>query len=219
MMTSGRKKLQSKGSMVIWAFFLLETAAALAQSGGTFTPTGSTTIARSGHTATLLPNGKVLIAGGYTGSVQLASAELYDPATGTFARTGDMTTARAGNTAVLLPNGKVLILGGVSAELYDPSTGTFTATGAPVPPNLFSGVGASAVLLANGSVLYGNELYDPITGTFSLAGNPFLANVASLLADGRVLLADIYWPVSPYAALYDPAVVRRWDRGGPAGQR
>jgi hypothetical protein len=192
--------------MVIAAFFLLESAAALAQSGGTFTPTGSTTIARSGHTATLLPNGKVLIAGGYTGSVQLASAELYDPATGTFARTGDMTTPRAGNTAVLLPNGKVLIAGGVSAELYDPSTGTFTVTGDPVAPGLPFGGGASAVVLANGSVLYYSQLYDPITGTFSLAANPFWANVVSLLADGRVFLGDTGWlEVWPYAVLYNPA--------------
>lgn len=201
-----RNKLQCNGSVVIAAFFLFQSAAALAQSGGTFTPTGSTTIARTGHTATLLPNGKVLIAGGYTGSVQLASAELYDPATGTFARTGDMTTPRAGNTAVLLPNGKVLIEGGVSAELYDPSTGTFTATGDPVAPGLplSTPASAGAVLLANGSVLFG-QLYDPITGTFSLGASPFWANVVSLLADGRVFLGDTGWQVWPYAVLYNPA--------------
>ena len=202
-MTGGPKELQSKGLMVIATFFLLESAAALGQSGGTFAPTGSMTIARSGHTATLLPSGKLLIAGGYTGSTVLANAELYDPLTGTFARTGDMTTARAGHTAVLLPNGKVLISGSAriqgstSAELYDPSTGTFTAHG-PVPPN-FSG-GGGAVLLANGKVLCGNALYDPITGTFSVATIPFDAVVTALLADGRVLLANNY-----YAALYDPA--------------
>src|ERR1700683_3382482 len=123
-----------KTSLTLQVLFFAAGAAALAQSTGTFAPTGSMTIARSGHTATLLPNGKVLIAGGYTGSVQLASAELYDP--GTFAPTGDMTTPRAGNTAVLLPNGKVLIAGGLSAELYDPSTGTFTATGDSVAPGL-----------------------------------------------------------------------------------
>jgi hypothetical protein len=108
---------------------------ALAQSPSTFTPAGDVTSPRWGHTATLLPNGNVLIAGGSTqvpGTDRLASAELYDPATGTFAPTGSMITSRAKHTATLLPNGKVLIAGGsgdASAELYDPSTGTFTATG------------------------------------------------------------------------------------------
>ena len=71
-------------------------------------PTGPMSVGRFGHTATLLPNGKVLVAGGY-----IASAELYDPASGTWTNTGSMSTARAGHTATLLPNGKVLVAGGV----------------------------------------------------------------------------------------------------------
>jgi large repetitive protein len=219
MMTRGRRKLQSKGLMVIAAFFLLESATALAQSGGTFTPTGSITIARSGHTATVLPNGKILIAGGYSGSARLASAELYDPATGTFARTGDMTTPRAGNKAVLLPNGKVLIAGAgdVGAELYDPSTGTFTATGGPIPGAFPQAEGTTAILLADGTALFGLQLYDPIMGTFSIDGSAFWADQAFLLPNGRVFLAKIDWPVlSLYAAVYDP--VSRWTQstGAPA---
>ena len=71
--------------------------------------------ARSCHTATLLPNGKVLITGGVNGtSTTLASAELYDPAMGSFSTTGSMTAARSGHTTTLLPNGKVLVTGGVS---------------------------------------------------------------------------------------------------------
>ena len=85
---------------------------------------------RADHTATLLPNGKVLIAGGYNNDnglngTFLASAELYDPTAGTFTVTGSMSVARCNHTATLLPNGMELIAGGfssteelASAELY-----------------------------------------------------------------------------------------------------
>ncbi len=101
-------------------------------SAGTCTATGSMTVARAYHTATLLNNGKVLVAGGSASQVgTLASADLYDPGAGIFTATGSMTVARSQHTATLLSNGKVLIAGGgvASTELYDPSTGTFTATG------------------------------------------------------------------------------------------
>lgn len=90
---------------------------------------------RSGHTATLLPDGKVLIAGGMRRNQDFyKSAELYDPATGRFQRTGEMSIGRVGLVAALLRSGKVLIAGGWisshsttdSAELYDPTTGKFT---------------------------------------------------------------------------------------------
>src|SRR5260370_28627898 len=79
---------------------------AVAQSRGTFAPTGDMTIPRWGHSATLLPNGKVLIAGGSRGSTQsgynwVASAELYDPARGTFTPTGDMNIPRGTHTTTL----------------------------------------------------------------------------------------------------------------------
>jgi hypothetical protein len=83
-----------------------------------FEETGSLANARSGHTATLLPNGKVLAAGGFG----LASAELYDPASGTWTVTGKLINRRFSHTATLLPNGKVLVAFGYSepsAELYD----------------------------------------------------------------------------------------------------
>ena len=128
----------------------IEAPEASAQTPGTFTPTGNMTTPRFSHTATLLPNGKILFAGGIseyspdkfvkgTCNCTLASAELYDPSTGMFTPAGNMTTPRSGHTATLLPNGRVLITGGnseykqncnctlASAELYDPSTGTFTS--------------------------------------------------------------------------------------------
>ncbi len=100
--------------------------------------TGSLKTARFHHTATLLPDGRVLVVGGEQGHTPLASAELYDPATGTWSATGSLNTARDSHTATLLPSGKVLVAGGretdpgpslASAELYDPATGTWSPTG------------------------------------------------------------------------------------------
>src|SRR5205807_8010904 len=113
---------------------------ATATQSGTWTATGSMNFARIVFTATLLTNGKVLVAGGFDGTATLSSAELYDPATGLWTPTGSMTTPRLGHTATLLQDGRVLVAGGTigcgcscsalaSAELYDPITGTWTLTG------------------------------------------------------------------------------------------
>ncbi|WP_233587330.1 kelch repeat-containing protein [Corallococcus sp. CA049B] len=90
--------------------------------------------ARFDHSATVLPSGKVLVAGGDPGTTTyLSSAALYNPATNTWAATGSMTQARSAHVAVLLSSGKVLVIGGTfgsttTAELYDPATGTWSAT-------------------------------------------------------------------------------------------
>jgi hypothetical protein len=191
-------------------------ATVFAQPSGTFTRTGDMTAARSFHTATLLPDGRVVVAGGSTDSrSSLTSAELYDPRSGTFRPTGDMTTGRRGHTSTLLPDGRILLAGGysgpgtpaASAELFDPSSGTFKATGAMETAR----VGHTAIVLSNGKVLvvggYGTsgypnvaaaELYDPLTGTFTAAG-PYVGRggcdfcaPATLLADGRVLFPGQY---------------------------
>ena len=171
-----------------------------------------------GHTATLLPNGKVLLAGGfvnsvwdYSDSVSGNGAGLYDSATGVFSGTGNMTANRGDHTATLLANGKVLITGGAdqdptgtglaSAELYDPSTGTFTQTGSMAVGRFLH----TATLLQSGKVLIVGgaltsasdpvataEVYDPATGTFTMTGAMATAreqHTATLLADGRVLIA------------------------------
>jgi N-acetylneuraminic acid mutarotase len=103
---------------------------------GTWSTTGSMNVGRQSHTATLLKDGKVLVAGGTDGYDWLASAELYNPSTGTWSTTGSMNVARFSNTATLLNNGKVLVAGGyvlpsplASAELFDPVAGTWSTTG------------------------------------------------------------------------------------------
>src|SRR5438034_1381370 len=96
-----------------------------------WTPSGSMATARELHTATRLPDGRVLVAGGYGGGGSyLASAEIYDPASGTWATTGSMGHKRGSHTATLLPDGRVLVAGGygplvlASAEIYDPASGS-----------------------------------------------------------------------------------------------
>jgi N-acetylneuraminic acid mutarotase len=126
---------------------------------GTWRTTGSLTAARGLPTATLLPDGTVLVAGGAGSSGVLASPELYDPAKGTWRTTGSLSTARVWHTATLLPDGTVLVAGGrnqggqlepfASAEIYDPATGTWRATGSLTTARQ----NHTATLLSNGTVL------------------------------------------------------------------
>ena len=163
-------------------------------------------IGRENHTATLLDNGKVLVAGGFDNT-----AELYDPVAKTFSNTGGLSTARQFASANLLPNGQVLVAGGLAggttgigtAELYDPAAQTFSLTG-----NLNTARGAhTGTLLTDGTVLIAGgfnvnvtpsdilasaEIYNPSTSTFTNTGS-LTANrwqhTATLLNDGSVLIA------------------------------
>ena len=173
-----------------------------------FSATGSMAVPRLQFTATLLRNGKVLVAGGINGTDNPATSELYDPATGSFVATGTMITPRASHVATLLSDGRVLFAGGTesyglgntplaSAELYDPTTGLFTATGSMGS----SRTQPSATLLPNGKVLVAGEdgiagqtaeVYDPGSGTFSITASMISqrgGHTATLLPDSRVLLA------------------------------
>jgi hypothetical protein len=138
--------------------------------------------AREYHTATLLANGKVLIAGGEDNSVNiLNTAELYDPAANAFtAVSSTMSFARESATATLLPNGKVLIAGGLgeggdvsAAEIYDPVANSFSVG----PTMVYPRDSASAILLPNGKVL--------IAGGFS---DGAVQSTAELLRSGEQFL-------------------------------
>jgi N-acetylneuraminic acid mutarotase len=192
--------------------------------------TGSLGTARSQPTASLLANGKVLVAGGISVlnpcCSMTATAELYDPATGQWSTTGSLSAPRFNHIAVRLANGKVLVAGGnrnsfstslSTAEIYDADTGAWSATG-----NLsVARASHTATLLADGRVLVTGgfsgglalnsvEVYDPTTGAWSATGTMNSAryyHAATLLANGKVLVAagtdDLR--VLSTAELYDPA--------------
>ncbi len=187
-------------------------------STGIFTATGNMSVARAQFTATLLPNGKVLIAGS-DGITPLGTAELYDPSTGTFSPTGNMIVDGSYfHTATLLPDGRVLFVaeeyGGSGAQVYDPSTGTFAPTASPFADPYGDGYATSLpdgrVLITQGNELRG-ELYDPRTNSFSVTDwprEPWVQGPATLLLNGHVLAAGGFdessGAQSALADVYDP---------------
>jgi hypothetical protein len=195
---------------------------------GTWSVTGRLNMPRIVHTATLLPDGKVLIVG------RGGTVELYDPSTGTWSLTGSLNVARCCHTATLLQGGKVLVAGGFgsdsinSAELYDPASGAWSPTGSLNVARYWH----SATLLQDGRVLVAGgsddgdlastlsdaELYDPVAGTWSATANlntSVVLHTETLLPSGKVVIAGGYQPRfdSGFAApisldkgqLYDPA--------------
>ena len=220
------RRIELKSILLAALFAVLP--AALAADSITLTAQPMST-ARSNHTATLLNNGSVLIAGGYTPTGTVATAELYNPTGDTFTLTAiAMNSVRNDHTATLLPSGKVLVAGGAdggggfysTAEVYDPTGGawTFTSTQMNSVRTLHT-----ATLLPNGKVLVAgglddsdnilasSEIYNPATDTWTLTAQPMNNgrenHTATLLSNGKVLITggENGFGALSSAELYDPA--------------
>ncbi len=193
---------------------------------GTIAPAGQMLSPRADHSATLLNDGRVLIAGGLLKNGQfLKTAELYDSKKGSFVATGDMNVGRVGQAGVLLRDGRVLLVGGwassgptESAELYDPRTGKFST----LPAMTTSRARPTATLLIDGRVLIAGgghsdreglksaELFDPVTNRFMRTGEMNVGRIvhsSNLLAEGKVLIAGgmDQGHVTASVEVYDPA--------------
>jgi N-acetylneuraminic acid mutarotase len=216
------KVLVAGGEQIVSPSASLASAEWYDPATGTWLPAAPMASPRAGHTATLLPNGLLLVAGGFNGSSIFASAECFDPATGTWLPTGSMANERAAHTATLLPSGLVLVAGGygssaelASAELYNPVTTNWT----PALSMANARLGHTATLLPNGKVLVAGgsglasaELYDPTTGLWTPTGSLATGrsyHTATLLPSGEVLVAGGYGynasSVFASAELYNPA--------------
>jgi len=207
--------------------------------------TGAMTSRRQNHTATLLGNGRVLVAGGYTGVGNAATCEVYNPAAGTWSATGSMASVRNSLAAVLLADGRVLVAGGdnggipgaVSAcQLWNPANGQWTATGSMSSArrwHTLTRFNDGSVLAAggeNGSVSVAScDLYSPGAGTWAPTGSMSIArdsHTATLLQDGRALLVggERRYSAGPFinteylssCTLYDPKT-GTWSMTGDMG--
>ena len=227
------------------SFDTISTAELYDPVAGDWKSTGGLIAQRAYHTATLLQNGNVLVAGGWggRGSDAVAIAEVYDPSMGTWSRTGDLLTRRYWHTATQLQNGKVLVAGGLldvaitrgqiegSAELYDPISGAWTRTGdlhEVRSQHTATRMQDGRVLVASGDNPYDDygdangtaEIYDPGTGTWSNTGSLLAirdSHTATLLPSGKVLVTGgIHFSARNGAEIYDP-VSHTWSPTGNIG--
>lgn len=226
-----RTRRCATAAMALWLFDGAPQEAHTRMRTDVMTPAAAMSAPRAGHTATALSDGRVLVAGGFTGDEGAPrGAELYDARSGRFLPLPRMHEVRHSHTATPLPDGRVLLVGGytarstvsASAELFDPRTRTFGRTGSlgiARGGHVAVALPGGKVLVAGGigtgwSFLASAEIYDPATGTFSPTGAMTVAresHVAVRLRDGRVLVvgghrgrrADIVLYAS--AEMYDPA--------------
>jgi hypothetical protein len=200
-----------------------------------WSPAGEMTVARSQHTATLLEDGRVLVAGGTSRVDVLRSAELYEPITRTWTRTGDMTAGRRAHAAVRLRDGRVLVMSDGTAEMYHPDSGTWSAIDPPLTPRLdhtmtalpdgqvlIVGGGNPETYLTDDNALSSAEIFDPATGrwraTAPMATGRYWHG-AALLADGTVMVVGgatliEYHGYTAQSEIFDP----RTETWRPAGR-
>jgi hypothetical protein len=219
----------------------LDTAEVFDPGTGTWTPTDPLGTPRVLLTASLLPDGRVLVTGGSHHAAAHASTEIWDPATGTWSAAAPMSVARFAHSAARLLDGRILVTGGnastaspvatTAAEIYDPVTGSWSATGSLLHPRQTH----ASVLLADGRVLVVGgdagspglykgtttcQVWSPVTGVFSAAASmtaPRGQHAAVRLLDGRVLTVGgnsnaTGFPITS-AEVYDPAI-DLWESAG-----
>jgi N-acetylneuraminic acid mutarotase len=228
--------------IVIAAVLVLAMNGVAFAASGTWASAASVHTPRDGHTATLLPNGNVVVAGGEDNNQALASTEVYSSLTGSWTVSGSLNTARSNASAILLPSGSILVAGGcisnclgattASAELYNSVSGKWSYTGTMVKARTYFGM----VLLPGGKVLVAGgctglnangcsgvssaaEIYNPATGKWASTGAMTAARgnlTATLLPNGQVLVAGGIDPAgNPLgtAELYNPAT-GKWTMTG-----
>jgi hypothetical protein len=239
--TTRRSTALAAVATVLVSFSLLGRATVPQVPTNTWAPTGDMANARTGASAALLYDGRVLVTGGISDITETtdngpitvtratALAERYSPTGSRFLDTAPMQNARADHSSTLLPDGRVLVAGGVgvdrhalsAAEIYDPSTNGWTA----VAPMYHPRAGHTATLLADGRVLMAGgddagvssdtlELFDPAVGMFSAVEATMSAarvgHAAALISvgeDTKVLIAGGFDGTTALASVdvYDPA--------------
>ena len=231
---AGRHALTSRlGRATLWARFAalgagvaLLAVALSSLSSAQVVGSADMQVARQGHTATLLGDGRIVLIGGENASGPVGEAELYDPVSGAFSPAGSLMVPRADHTATLLADGRVLVAGGRSnvlilnsTEVFDPATGSFAATAALMQR---ARAGHTATVLADGSLLIAGgddagsaEILDTATATSTLLpallAVPRTYHAAARLQSGQVLLVGGVangYPQLYSAELYDPATLR-----------